>query len=53
MNDKIVSKGFGPNKKASKLAAINILLELMCPKIFKEWQEKIAKEKEMAPIKVD
>ena len=34
MNDQVVSKGFGPNKKASKFAAANILLSLICPNIY-------------------
>ena len=41
MNDQVVSKGFGPNKKASKFAAANILLNLICPNIYKQWQEKV------------
>ena len=41
MNEHIVSKGFGPNKKASKFAAAHILLNMVCPRIYKEWQEKV------------
>jgi hypothetical protein len=33
--EKTVSRGFGPNKKESKLEAAKILLELLCPKIYK------------------
>ena len=34
-----VSRGFGPNKKSAKTAAAQILLQLMCPKIYKEWAQ--------------
>ena len=41
LNDHVVSKGFGQNKKSSKTAAAQILLEIICPNIHKEWQEKL------------
>jgi len=34
MNDHVVSKGFGINKRASKIAASQILLQLICPNIY-------------------
>ena len=42
MNEDTVSKGYGPTKKAAKTAAVHILLQLICPTIYKEWQDKIA-----------
>ena len=41
MNNQIVSKGWGPNKKDAKTAAAQILLQVICPNIFKEWKEKL------------
>jgi hypothetical protein len=41
INDQVVSKGFGPNKKASKMAAASILLDLICPNIYNQWKEKV------------
>ena len=38
--EKIVSRGFGKNKKESKVAASKILLELLCPNIYKQWAQK-------------
>lgn len=41
INNNIVSKGYGPNKKDSKVAAAQLLLSVICPTIYQEWQEKI------------
>ena len=41
LNNEIVSKGWGPNKKDAKTAAAQILLQVICPTIFKEWKEKL------------
>jgi dsRNA-specific ribonuclease len=38
--EKTVSRGFGKNKKESKIAASKILLEMLCPKIYKQWAQK-------------
>ena len=37
LNDNVVSKGYGQNKKASKTAAAQILLQIICPNIHREW----------------
>ena len=37
MNDEVVAKGFGPNKKIAKSAAAHILLQTICPKIYREF----------------
>ena len=41
MIDEVVARGYGPNKQESKTAAAQILLQIICPKIFKEWSEKL------------
>lgn len=41
LNNEIVSKGYGPNKKESKSNAIHMLLKIMCPVIYGQWREKI------------
>jgi len=41
MNGEIVSKGYGPNKRDAKTAACTSLLNIICPNIYKEWQEKL------------
>ena len=41
MNNNIVSKGYGPNKREAKIAAVESLLSIICPKIFQEFKEKL------------
>ena len=41
MNNEVVSKGYGPNKKESKNSAVLMLLKIICPNIYEEWQEKL------------
>jgi len=41
MNNEVVSKGYGPNKKESKTSAVLSLLKIICPNIYEEWQEKL------------
>ena len=45
LNDIVVSKGYGQNKKSSKTAAAEILLEIICPNILKEWKNKVKQMK--------
>jgi len=35
MNSEIVSKGYGPNKREAKIAAVTSLLNVIAPNIFK------------------
>ena len=44
LNNQVVSKGYGRNKKASKSAAVQILLQCICPKMYNEWQQYIVSE---------
>ena len=37
INNIEVSKGYGRNKKSAKYAATQILLQLVCPNIYREW----------------
>jgi len=37
INNIEVSKGYGRNKKSAKYAAAQILLQLICPNIYREW----------------
>ena len=41
MNNEVVSKGYGPNKKEAKNSAVLILLKIICPNIYMQWQEKL------------
>jgi hypothetical protein len=41
MNGEIVSKGYGPNKRDAKAVAATSLLKIICPNIYREWQEKL------------
>ena len=41
MNGQIVSKGYGPNKREAKISAVEMLLPIICPKIYAEWNAKI------------
>jgi hypothetical protein len=50
INGKTVSKGYGPTKKESKLAGVKILLTLICPNIYKQWQEKKARGEAENPV---
>jgi hypothetical protein len=45
LNNQAVSKGYGPNKKEAKSNAVNMLLKVMCPKIYSEWNEKLRTHK--------
>lgn len=37
INNTEASKGYGRNKKSAKYAAAQILLQLICPRIYREW----------------
>jgi hypothetical protein len=41
MNSNVVSKGYGPNKREAKIAAVESLLSIICPKIFQEFKDKL------------
>lgn len=41
MNNNVVSKGYGPNKRESKSQAVHALLRIICPNIYEQWKEKI------------
>lgn len=45
MNNEVVSKGYGPNKREAKNSAVLSLLKIICPKIYEEWQEKLKTHK--------